>query len=227
MGLELSCVFRFTALVDALRTRQTRRVFAWFARHLPTYSRKTGRSVLHSPSSSMSFTRGKWKKRKIGLVQAASFRTDVPSSQDRNWLTYWIGKLLRYAQKKVSFTPKKCFISYLLINWATPAKIITRKQSTTLEGYVDISAKCLHTFCESATVFLMNSIIMETKNNWRPLRKIKVRQLFGVHLYFKRTLIEKWNHKAHWRVCGSPKNLGNGTTLFTAEQLYLPGNNFI
>ncbi len=38
MGLELSYVFRFTALVDALRTRQTHGVFAWFARHLPTYS---------------------------------------------------------------------------------------------------------------------------------------------------------------------------------------------
>src|SRR5947209_413155 len=48
MGPELSCVFRFTALVDALRTRQTHGVFAWFARHLPTYTRKTGRSVLHS-----------------------------------------------------------------------------------------------------------------------------------------------------------------------------------
>ena len=34
--------------------------------------------------------------------------------------------------------------------------MITRKQSTTLEGYVDILAKCLHTFCEPATVFLIN-----------------------------------------------------------------------
>jgi hypothetical protein len=35
--------------------------------------------------------------------------------------------------------------------------MITRKQSITLEGYVAILAKCLHTFCESATLFLMNN----------------------------------------------------------------------
>jgi len=99
MGLELSCVFRFTALVDALRTRQTHGVFAWFARHLPTYSRKTGRSVLHSPSSSMSFTRGKWKKRKIGLVQAASFWTDVPSSQDRNEYAFYLLPIFNYVTR--------------------------------------------------------------------------------------------------------------------------------
>jgi hypothetical protein len=36
MGPELSCVFRFSTLVYALRTRQTGGVFAWFARLLPT-----------------------------------------------------------------------------------------------------------------------------------------------------------------------------------------------
>ncbi len=35
---------------------------------------------------------------------------------------------------------------------------------------------------------------METKNNWRPQRKIKARQLFGVHLYFNcKTLFYRYN----------------------------------
>jgi len=63
MGSESSRVFLFPALVRALRTRQTHRVFARFSRHLPPCSTSDGKICSPFAEQFHVFHQGKVKEK--------------------------------------------------------------------------------------------------------------------------------------------------------------------